>query len=178
MTVQHRRPRAHHRESLIQRRLFVFSYAGFEYRYQAMPFHPLFIQSLQFFSSLRFMDWQHTNAQTDVAWSDRKQIGHRTYTDGVPIEHMITLANIVGADPWFCMPHTANDDYVRSFARLALDTLRVDLRVYIEHSNEVMPCLNPSDSLSLFLLVKEQDVDVCRCVLKNIMLSQQGGRSI
>jgi hypothetical protein len=85
------------------------------------------------------MDWQGTNEQTDVAWSDRKQIGHRTYVDGVPIEHMILLANIVGADPWFCMPHTANDDYIRSFARLALDTLRDDLRVYIEHSNEVRP---------------------------------------
>ena len=84
------------------------------------------------------MDWQHTNAQTDVTWNDRKQIRHRTYARVVPIEHMLTLSNIVGADPWFCMPHTANDDYIRNFAQLALNTLRSDLRVYVEHSNEVI----------------------------------------
>ena len=56
--------------------------------------------------------------------------------DGVPVEHLLLLANILGADPWLSMPHTASDDYIRSFAELALATLRSDVTVYVEHSNE------------------------------------------
>ena len=106
---------------------------GFEQRYEAMPFHPLFVQSLQQFSLLRFMDWAHTNGQTDVEWADRRQLTHRTFIHEVPVELMVHLSNVVGADAWFCMPHTASDDYVRQFARLALQRLRPDVRVFVEH---------------------------------------------
>ena len=41
------------------------------------------------------------------------------------------------AHPWFCIPHAASDDWVTGFATLLLNTLRPDLRVYIEYSNEV-----------------------------------------
>jgi hypothetical protein len=83
------------------------------------------------------MAMQNTNAQTDVGWSDRKLVGDRSYQDGVPVEHMILLSNVLGADPWFCMPHAANDDYVTQFARMVLDRLRPDLKIYVEYSNEV-----------------------------------------
>ena len=89
------------------------------------------------YSLLRFMAMQNTNAQTDMVWSDRKQVGDRSYHDGVPVERMILLANVLGADAWFCIPHAADDDYITHFAQMALDTLRPDVKVYVEYSNEV-----------------------------------------
>jgi hypothetical protein len=50
---------------------------------------------------------------------------------------MIKLANTLHADPWFCIPHRATDDYVRQFATLLRDTLDPTLRPRIEYSNEV-----------------------------------------
>ena len=52
------------------------------------------------------------------------------------MEHLLLLANLLGADPWLSIPHTASDDYVRQFAELSLATLRSDVTVYVEHSNE------------------------------------------
>jgi hypothetical protein len=50
---------------------------------------------------------------------------------------MIELANRVHADPWFNIPHLADDDYVRNFARVVAAQLDPSLKVYVEHSNEV-----------------------------------------
>jgi hypothetical protein len=49
---------------------------------------------------------------------------------------MIELANVQGANPWFCMPHRASDDFVRQFAALVKKQLKPSLKVYIEYSNE------------------------------------------
>lgn len=112
---------------------------GFEATYLSQPFHPTFLARLQNYKVLRFMDWQRTNGTTQVNWSQRVLPSYRTQAleGGVSIEHMIKLCNTLGADPWFCIPHTATDDYVRQFARLVRDTLNPALKVYIEHSNEV-----------------------------------------
>ncbi len=56
---------------------------------------------------------------------------------GAPIEDLILLANMVGFNPWFCMPYNADETYVRNFAQLVRDTLRPDVQVYVEYSNEV-----------------------------------------
>ena len=65
-----------------------------------------------------------------MRWADRPQPGDAVYTSdrGVPVERMIDLANVLQADPWFCIPHLAEDDYVRQFATLVkarLDPRRV-----------------------------------------------------
>lgn len=52
-------------------------------------------------------------------------------------EYMILLCNMVGASPWFTVPHTASDDYVRKMAEMVQARLRPDLQVFLEHSNEV-----------------------------------------
>jgi hypothetical protein len=75
---------------------------------------------------------------------------------GVPWEHVIELANALGKDAWINVPHAATDDYVRNLARLVrfgsdangnpytspqsnpyYAPLRSDLRVWVEHSNEI-----------------------------------------
>ncbi|MEY4696476.1 MAG: hypothetical protein RIT14_904, partial [Pseudomonadota bacterium] len=68
---------------------------------------------------LRFMDWQRTNAPRHPRWSDRPRLSDATYADrGIPLELMIRLANEIGADPWFNLPHDAPPSDIRAFARL------------------------------------------------------------
>jgi hypothetical protein len=47
------------------------------------------------------------------------------------------LANRLRADAWFCLPHKADDEYVRNFAKVVKAKLNPDRKVYIEYSNEV-----------------------------------------
>ncbi len=56
---------------------------------------------------------------------------------GVPVETMVALANQIGADPWFTIPHQASDDYVRQFAEYVRDNLDPGLKARFEYSNEV-----------------------------------------
>jgi hypothetical protein len=102
-------------------------------------FHPLYISRLKPFSVIRFMDWQRTNGSGIVSWSDRPQPDYYTQgtARGAALKYMIELCNELGADPWFCMPHQADDGYVRQFAAQVKAQLRPDLNVYVEWSNEV-----------------------------------------
>jgi hypothetical protein len=50
---------------------------------------------------------------------------------------MVDLANRVGASPWFTLPHLADNNYMTQYARLVAQTLRTDLKAYVEYSNEV-----------------------------------------
>ena len=55
----------------------------------------------------------------------------------MPLELLIELANTLNADPWFCMPHLADDTFIRRFALLVKERLKPGLKVYVEYSNEV-----------------------------------------
>ena len=90
------------------------------------------------FGVLRFMDRQQTNNSDQQHWEDRPLPTYQTQggPSGTALEYMIELANELQADPWFCMPHLATDDYVREFAAMVRDTLDPNLKVYIEYSNE------------------------------------------
>lgn len=102
-------------------------------------FNPIFLRRLEPFSVLRFMDWQATNDSMLQTWSARTEVTDRTQAaaHGVAIEHMIDLCNGLRVDPWFCMPHQGDDDFIRRFAELVKARLEPDRRVYIEYSNEV-----------------------------------------
>ena len=111
---------------------------GFEDVYETEPFHPLFLERLGHYGSIRFMGWQRTNNSIVKDWANRTT--KSTYTQAVPggvaVEYMVELANELRVDPWFCMPHAATDDYVTQFATLVRDQLDPDLKVYLEYSNE------------------------------------------
>ncbi|QHQ34093.1 calcium-binding protein [Algicella marina] len=101
-------------------------------------FNPDWIDLIEDLRSVRFMDWMQTNNSPQVDWSDRPTPDNYTYFDGgVPVEIMVQLANQIGADPWFNMPHQANDEYMREFAEYVRDNLDPELRAYVEYSNEV-----------------------------------------
>lgn len=107
----------------------------------AMPdgtFRAPFISRVRNMACLRFMDWMGTNNSEIRHWQDRPTKGAFGRTEhGVPLEHMIELSNLVGVEPWFNMPHLADDTYVRQFAMQVRDTLDPSLRIYVEYSNEV-----------------------------------------
>lgn len=112
---------------------------GFEATWADEPFHPDFLNRWRGFSVLRFMDWMHTNNSRQERWAQRPTMASARWTGdgGVPVEVMVDLANRLQIDPWFCMPHLADDDYVRRFAELVRARLNPDRKVYIEYSNEV-----------------------------------------
>jgi hypothetical protein len=102
-------------------------------------FHPQFLKSLRQYSILRYMDWMHTNYSPVQHWSDRAEPADARYSSGagVPVEVLCALANQLSADPWFCIPHMADDDFVARFATIVRDQLNPGLKAHIEYSNEV-----------------------------------------
>ena len=102
-------------------------------------FNPDFLGAVGPFGTLRFMDWQRINNSDVVNWSDLHGPTHSTTDtdEGMAIEFMVELANTLEADPWFCMPLYASDDFIREFATYVRNNLDPTLTVYIEYSNEI-----------------------------------------
>lgn len=87
---------------------------------------------------LRFMDWMATNGSAQVDWQSRPRVEDAFYTwRGAPVEVMLALANAVGAEPWFNIPHLADPGWIEGFARAVCEGLRQDLRAWYEYSNEM-----------------------------------------
>ncbi len=111
---------------------------GTESSYQEQPWCPEWLDKLDPFTALRFMDWGLTNNSTLHHWEDRPHVDDYTYTlKGVPYEWWIRVCNLKQADAWICIPHQADDDYIRHLARLFRDNLDPDLKLYVEYSNEI-----------------------------------------
>ena len=111
---------------------------GFEFVYASNPWHPQFIKRWSGIACIRLMDFMMTNNSTQVIWDDRPKLTDASFTKkGIPIELMLDLANRLEADPWFCMPHLADDAYIKQFAQMVKANLKPNLRAWIEYSNEV-----------------------------------------
>lgn len=107
-------------------------------------FNPDYLDIIRDFRTIRFMNWQAINGLNNegnqiTRWDQRIRPDHYIWTgyQGIPPEIMVALANRIGADPWFCMPHLVNEDYVRRFATLVRNQLDPRLVAFIEDSNEV-----------------------------------------
>lgn len=104
----------------------------------ANPFRSAFLQRWAKFGAFRYMDWGSTNNSPSTTWDSRTKPTDQTQGDGgVALEYQIAHANVTNSHPWFCIPHQANDDYVRRAATLIRDTLKPELMPRIEYSNEV-----------------------------------------
>jgi len=113
------------------------------------PFHPLFRQRLAPFGTIRFMGMQETNTSDIRTWADRRDANDlrqgsgaegsasEPLANGMSLEYMVQLANDLDADPWFNMPHMADDTFVRNFATYVRDHLEPGRKVYVEWSNEI-----------------------------------------
>jgi putative intracellular protease/amidase len=109
------------------------------------PFHPLYKERLDDFGILRFMQTQETVTSDIRTWADRRDVSDSRQSsgnggpmaNGISVEHMVQLANELDADPWFNMPHMADDTFVRNFATYVRDNLEPGLTAYVEWSNEI-----------------------------------------
>jgi len=111
---------------------------GFVDTYKDNPWHPAFLKRWKGVAALRFMDFMHTNGSKIAFWSQRPKLDDATFTKkGIALELLIDLSNRLKADPWFCIPHLADDHFVRSFAQMIKERLDPNLKIYVEYSNEV-----------------------------------------
>jgi hypothetical protein len=85
------------------------------------------------------MDWQATNRDELPNWAQRTTPSFYTQSraGGVALEHIVQLCNTLKASAYINVHHLANDTYVANMAALLRDSLRPDVLVYVEHSNEV-----------------------------------------
>ncbi|KPP85338.1 MAG: Family of unknown function (DUF577) [Rhodobacteraceae bacterium HLUCCO07] len=103
-----------------------------------VTFNPDWIARIADLRNLRFMDWMFTNDSPVTSWDMAPRVDDFSYVwRGVPVEVMVDLANLVGADPWFTMPHMADDDFVERFAEAVHARLDPRLHVWVEYSNEM-----------------------------------------
>lgn len=120
---------------------------GYWDSYEENTFYPPWLDNLKKYGTLRFMDWQRTNETMQDTWDDRVGPNYCRYSsvNGAPLEVMIQLCNEARCDAWFCIPHLADDDYIRNFATIVRDQLDPNLVAYFEYSNETWNWLFPSN---------------------------------
>jgi hypothetical protein len=115
----------------------------------ALEFHPRFLATWANMSAVRFMDWNNVGiASSDWHvvndWARRVTRDTFSYQGrAVPVESMVHLANILGADPWINIHAEAPMSVVRSMAALVAGTLRPDLSPLLERSNEAWAAGSP-----------------------------------
>jgi hypothetical protein len=116
-----------------------------EATYLTKPWKQEFLDLWSGVQCLRFMDMMNTNGSTQTDWEKRPKLSYVTYGmnefipdgKGMPVEMMVDLANRLNVDPWFCIPHLADDNYVKQFAIYLKNNLNANLKAYIEYSNEI-----------------------------------------
>lgn len=101
-------------------------------------FNPDWLARIRGIKAIRFMDWMATNDSALAKLTNRPKPADYTWArQGVPMEIMIALANVLNADPWFTLPHLSEDALVRDWAQMAHKGLNPGLVAHVEFSNEV-----------------------------------------
>ena len=81
--------------------------------------------------------WNHRAKINDAVWGGSDARTDAEDHNGVPVEVMTALANTLQRNIWINIPHIANDNYVRQYAKQVSAELDSSLKIYIEYSNEV-----------------------------------------
>lgn len=116
-------------------------YRAFNENYARILFNPDYLNFMKEFKVIRFMNMAGITQNTVETWGQRHRMEQATWGGiegqrGAPLEIMVELANRLNADPWFVIPHAADDQYVAEYARYVRSHLNPNLKVYIEYSNE------------------------------------------
>ncbi len=124
-----------------QRRCASSSFLSFEQHHEKIIFNPEFLNFMKDFKVIRFMNMAGVTRNNIRKWKDRAQLSKATWggkegVRGVPLEVMIKLANILNIDPWFNIPHNADNEFIYRYAQMVKRQLKPNLRVYLEYSNE------------------------------------------
>ena len=116
---------------------------GFLDTYEKQPFHPLFLEMVKPFCSLRLLDWILPYDVKKVKWSKRTKKEAFSQAGGVAYEYMIDLCNMLNLDPWITVPYRADEEYQRELAKLIQAQLKPGLKVYVEWSDEMWNGFQP-----------------------------------
>ena len=98
-------------------------------------FNPDWLALIHDIRDVRFMHWEGTTNSELKSWNQRVTPEYGPHSD-VALEHLVQLANEIGANPWFTMPHQADEDYLRKAATYVRDHLDPNLKAKVEYSNE------------------------------------------
>lgn len=123
---------------------------GTEATYEDNIWNQTWIDKLEPFKKVRFMDWGSTNnwgtpdlyewdSPEKVDWDSRAQPDYYTFATsrGVPYEYMVQLMNEHEIDGWVCIPHRASDDYLEEMGSFFYENLDPERHLYVEYSNEI-----------------------------------------
>ena len=117
------------------------SYKAFADHADEITFNPAYLDFMKDFKVIRFMNMSGITRNNLRLWKDRPNLSEATWGGkegkrGVPVEIMVKLANQLNANPWFNMPHNADDDFLQRFAEYVKEHLKPELNVYVEYTNE------------------------------------------
>lgn len=107
--------------------------------YPNHTFAESFLNFLDDFQVLRYMDLLRTNNSPVRQWSDRSSPNYYTQTlsSGVAWAYLVQLANEAKKDIWINIPHQADDNYIVQLAMFLEENLNGQSKIYLEYSNEV-----------------------------------------
>lgn len=116
-------------------------FLSFEKHHASIIFNPAYMDYMKDFKVIRFMNMSGITRNPLSEWDKRPKITNSTWGGkeglrGAPIEIMVALANKLNADPWFSIPHKANNNFVRQQARYVKNNLKPGLKAYVEYTNE------------------------------------------
>ncbi len=116
-------------------------YLSFEQHHEDILFNPDYLHFMKDFKVIRFMNMSGITRNDLSSWSKRPTMSQSTWggkegVRGVPLEAMVKLANQIGADPWFNLPHKADNAFVINYAKYVKENLKPSLKPYVEYTNE------------------------------------------
>ena len=100
-------------------------------------FNPEWLEVVSDFRQVRFMDWSQVNDSTKTTLDEFQSVDSASWADSVPLEIQVQLANQIGADPWFNIPHLLSPEDTRAFVEYVRDNLDPNLVATFEYSNEL-----------------------------------------
>lgn len=101
------------------------------------PFNPEWLERLRPFQLIRLMPWCALDSSPTAATRTTLDHALQSREQGVAVELMADLANVLDTDIWYCVPHRATDDFVRAVAQVFKQRLEPGRKLYLEFSNEV-----------------------------------------
>lgn len=116
-------------------------YLAFEHYHKSLIFNPAYLSYMKDFKVIRFMNMSGITRNPISNWEDRPKLTDATWAGkqgvrGAPLEIMVSLANRLNADPWFNIPHKADNNFVRQYAQYVKANLKPGLKAYVEYTNE------------------------------------------
>ncbi|MCK5726781.1 MAG: hypothetical protein KAH22_08160 [Thiotrichaceae bacterium] len=116
-------------------------YLGFLTHSEQIIFNPDYLNFMKDFRVIRFMNMSGITRNEMSRWDQRPKLTDSTWGGkegkrGLPLEVMIQLANALDVDPWFNLPHRADDEFIKNYAEMVKQRLEPELKAYVEYSNE------------------------------------------